>query len=161
MDGRSDDQIVETARWRKIDGAEGQLIGKTGEGGSVRKTDINSYRDLDVYQTAFRLQQLVFELSKNWPREETYALTDQVRRSSRSIGANIAEGWAKRRYEAHFLSKLTDADGELQETRHWIDTAVACHYLTGAEAVSLSGEYDNVGRMIGSMIARYQSFCLR
>ena len=127
----------------------------------MRKTDINSYRDLAVYQQAFQLQQKVFEISKRWPPDETYALTGQIRRSSRSIGANLAEGWAKRRCEAHFLSKLTDADGELQEPRHWIDTAVACRYLVEELAATLQKELETVGRMIGSMIARHRTFCLR
>jgi four helix bundle protein len=77
-----------------------------------------SFRDLDVYKAAFKLQQLVFQASRKWPAEERYSLTDQIRRSSRSIGANLAEAWSKRRYPAHFLSKLTDADGEFQETLH-------------------------------------------
>ncbi len=90
---------------------------------------VNSVRELDVYQSAFSLQQEIFAVSKAFPREETYSLTDQIRRSSRSIGANLSEAWAKRRYPAHFLSKLTDADGELQETLHWLSSAEACEYL--------------------------------
>ncbi len=82
---------------------------------------VQSYKDLDTYKLAFELQQRVFTISKQWPKEEKFSLTDQARRSSRSIGANLAEAWAKRRYEAHFISKCTDADGELQETLHWID----------------------------------------
>ena len=85
------------------------------------KIRAESYRDLKVYQTAFELQQLIFVLTKKFPREELYSLTDQIRRSSRSIGANIAESWQKRRYPAHFVSKLSDADGEHAETRHWLD----------------------------------------
>lgn len=77
-----------------------------------------SFREMEVYQEAFRLQQEIFEITKRLPVEERYSLTDQICRSSRSIGANLAESWAKRRYPAHFLSKLTDADGELQETFH-------------------------------------------
>lgn len=84
-------------------------------------------RDLEVYRVAFDMQQAVFELSKAFPREEMYSLMDQIRRSSRSIGANISEAWAKRRYPAHFVSKLSDADGEMEETVHWIETAFACH----------------------------------
>ena len=90
-----------------------------------------SYRELEVYQTSFKFQQEgIFQVSKRWPAEERYALTGQIRRSSRSIGANMAEAWAKRRYPAHFLSKLTDSDGELQETKHWLDTANACEYIS-------------------------------
>lgn len=81
---------------------------------------ISSFRDVRVYQAACRLDLRVFIETKRWPNEEKFALIDQVRLSSRSIGANLAEAWAKRRYEAHFLSKLTDSDGELQETEHWL-----------------------------------------
>ena len=82
-----------------------------------------SFRDLHVYQQARRVAKQVFELTRGFPKEERYSLTDQVRRSSRSVGAQIAEAWAKRRYKKHFVSKLTDADGEQQETQHWIDSA--------------------------------------
>jgi len=90
---------------------------------------ISSFKDLRVYKLAFELQQEIFETSKRFPAEERYALTDQIRRASRSIGANLAEAWQKRRYVAHFLSKLTDADGEQAETQHWLDTATACNYV--------------------------------
>ena len=81
---------------------------------------IKRFEDLDVYQDALALQRSIFALTKGYPKEERYALTDQIRRSSRSIGANIAEGWHKRRYPAHFALKLTDADAESAETRHWL-----------------------------------------
>lgn len=80
-----------------------------------------SYRDLKVYKLSRELLKDIFDLSKTFPKEETYSLTDQIRRSSRSVGGQISEAWAKRRYEKHFVSKLTDADGELQETQHWLD----------------------------------------
>jgi len=118
-----------------------------------------SYHDLEVYTAAFHLQQHIFEISKKWPIEERFSLTDQVRRSSRSIGANIAEAWAKRRYPAHFLSKLTDSDGELHETCHWLASAFACGYLTQTEHSDLISESLCVGRQLGSMIQRYESFC--
>ena len=89
-----------------------------------------SFRDLVVYQKARTVSRRYFEMSKSFPKEERYSLTDQGRRSSRSIGAQIAEAWAKRGYEKHFVSKLTDADGEQQETQHWLDTALDCGYLT-------------------------------
>jgi four helix bundle protein len=92
---------------------------------------VDSFIDLEVYRSGFVLQQAIFEASKKWPRNEDYSLTDQIRRSSRSVGANIAEAWAKRRYPAHFLSKLTDSDGELQETLHWLLTARDSGYLVG------------------------------
>jgi four helix bundle protein len=121
---------------------------------------VQSYRELEVYQAAFALQQEVFAFTKHWPPEERFALTDQVRRSSRSIGANLAESWAKRRYPAHFLSKLTDADGERQETQHWLDTAQACGYLQEAPHAGATGRLEAVGRMLGSMISRHESFTL-
>jgi four helix bundle protein len=90
----------------------------------------NSFRDLVVHQKARQTAQEIFRYSKSFPREEAYSLTDQVRRSSRSVGAQIAEAWGKRRFQAHFVSKLTDADAEQLETQYWIDTAFDCGYLT-------------------------------
>ena len=87
------------------------------------------FRDLIVYRKAREVSRLIFEVSKSFPKEETYSLIDQVRRSSRSIGAQIAEAWGKRRYEKHFISKLTDADAEQLETQHWLETAVDSDYL--------------------------------
>jgi four helix bundle protein len=121
---------------------------------------IKNVQDLELYQAAFRLQQAIFAASKQWPKEETYSLIDQVRRSSRSIGANLSEAWAKRAYPAHFLSKLTDADGELAETRHWIATAVACSYLSDQEEANLCALADTVGRKVGAMILKSDQFCL-
>jgi four helix bundle protein len=120
---------------------------------------VNNVRELDVYQSAFSLQQRIFAVSKSFPREETYSLTDQIRRSSRSVGANLSEAWAKRRYPAHFLSKLTDADGELQETLHWLSSAEACEYLEVEPSEDLQNQAAVVGRQLGSMINRYESFC--
>ncbi len=121
--------------------------------------DIKIYHDLQVYQAAFELQQTVFRLTKSWPKEETYSLIDQIRRSSRSIGANLAEAWAKRRYPAHFLSKLTDADGELQETRHWITTAQCCNYIHESDEVKLQQLCAEVGGKLGAMILKHEKFC--
>lgn len=113
---------------------------------------IGHFEELKVYRKAFTLQQEVFESTKGWPSEERYALTDQVRRSSRSVGANIAEAWRKRRYEAYFVSKLTDADAELAETQHWLRTAQACGYLAGAPHDQLRNLSEHVGRMLGAMM---------
>jgi four helix bundle protein len=88
-----------------------------------------SFRELEVYKLARELAREIFNISKSFPKEETYSLTDQIRRSSRSVGAQIAEAWAKRKYERHFISKLTDADGEQQETQHWLETAFDCNYI--------------------------------
>lgn len=104
-----------------------------------------------AYRKAFALQQAVFVASKRFPKAERYSLTDQVRRSSRSIGANLAEAWRRRRYPAHFRSKLADCDAELEETRHWIRTARACGYLSEAAAAELAARADEVGRLIGSI----------
>lgn len=118
-----------------------------------------SFRDLLAYQKARELARDVFEISKRFPKEEMYALTDQIRRSSRSIGAQIAEAWAKRRYEKHFVSKLTDADGEQQETQHWLETAVDCNYLSQGEAQQLLNKCARVGRLLGGMMAKSHLFC--
>jgi len=118
-----------------------------------------SFRDLVVYQKARAVAKHVFVITQKFPKEELYALTDQGRRSSRSVGAQIAEAWAKRRYEKHFVSKLTDADGEQQETQHWIETAVDCEYPTAEEVRSLLSELAEIGRMLNSMIEKAESFC--
>jgi four helix bundle protein len=118
-----------------------------------------SFRELLVYQKARKLAQDVFEQSKLFPKEETYALTDQIRRSSRSIGAQIAEAWAKRRYERSFVSKLTDADGEQQETQHWIGIVFDCGYLTEQIARQFRSDAQEIGRLLAGMIAKSESFC--
>ena len=120
---------------------------------------IDSWHDLEAYQNSFALQQMIFELSKGWPKSETYSLIDQIRRSSRSIGSNITEAWAKRRYPAHFVSKLTDSDGELQETLHWLASAEACGYITSEDSTKLQIQATTIGRQLGSMINKHQSFC--
>src|ERR1700726_3509688 len=95
-----------------------------------------NFKELVAYQAAFDLSRRVFELSKAFPEEEKFSLTSQIRRSSRSIGAQIAEAWAKRKYERHFVSKLTDADGEQMETQHWTRVAFSCRYLDESTARS-------------------------
>jgi four helix bundle protein len=122
---------------------------------------IRSFHELRVYRSAFDLQQEIFQLSKKWPREEKYSLTDQIRRSSRSIGANIAESWAKRAYPAHFASKLTDADGELQETDHWLTTALACEYLNASQHSKLQIHIREIGQSLGKMISMPEKFVPR
>ena len=118
-----------------------------------------SFRDLLVHQKARKITQDIFHLSKSFPKEETYALTDQVRRSSRSIGAQIAEAWGKRQYQRHFVSKLTDADAEQQETQHWIDVAFDCGYLPQAQHTELLGQLCEIGRMLHSMVTKADQFC--
>ena len=117
-----------------------------------------SFRDLLAYQNARELSREIFELSKQFPKEEVFALTDQIRRSSRSVGAQIAEAWAKRRYEKHFISKLTDADGEQQETQHWLETAVDCNYISQEKAQQLLAKCARVGRLLGGMMAKSHLF---
>ena len=120
---------------------------------------IESFRDLNVYQLAMELQQEIFVLSKTFPREELYSLTDQARRASRAVGANIAEAWHKRRYPAHFISKLTDADAEQAETQHWLDTAHACEYVAAPRHKALLEKCTRIGKMLGRMMSRPESFC--
>jgi four helix bundle protein len=119
-----------------------------------------SFRDLVVYKKARAVAKEIFEVTKTFPKEEMYSLTDQVRRSSRSIGGQIAEAWAKRRYEKHFISKLTDADGEQLETQHWIDTAEDCEYLSSAQAARVNEKLAEIGKMLNSMITGAHRFCL-
>lgn len=113
---------------------------------------IESFAELNVYQLACDLDIAIFIETKSWPKEEMYSLTDQIRRSSRSVGANIAEAWAKRRYPAHFTSKLTDADGELQETQHWLMRAMEYGYLNAGRFPALWGQSKEVGRLLGAMM---------
>lgn len=118
-----------------------------------------SFRDLIVYRKARELSLAIFKLTKRFPREEAYSLTDQIRRSSRSTGAQIAEAWAKRRYVKHFVSKLTDSDGEQQETQHWIETALDCEYISQEEAKTLPEKCTEIGRLLGGIIAKAEQFC--
>ena len=120
---------------------------------------ILNFRELNVYQLSFELQQKIFQASKAFPVEERFSLTDQVRRSSRAIGANISEAWQKRRYVAHFISKLTDADGEQAETQHWIGTAKACEYISQETQTAMLETCSRIGEMLGSMMAKPEKFC--
>ena len=113
---------------------------------------IKSAKDLRVYKMAYALSMEIFTLSKAWPPDEKYSLTDQIRRASRSVCANLREAWAKRRYEAHFVSKLTDADGESAETDTWLDYALDCGYLSIEDHAHLTEENRSVGSMLGSML---------
>jgi four helix bundle protein len=119
---------------------------------------IRSAKQLNVYVRAFELAMRIFELSKRFPQEERYALTGQIRRSSRSVCMNLREAWAKRRYAAHFVSKLTDCDGENSETDTSLDFARACGYITPHEHQELVARCEEVGRMLGSMIQNPDPF---
>jgi four helix bundle protein len=121
---------------------------------------INSAKELTVYQKAFELARFVFELSLRFPREGGYALTSQLRRSSRSICLNLREAWAKRRYAAHFVSKLTDSDGEAGETDSSLDFALAHGYITADEHKRATGLCCEVGKMLGAMIQNPDPFLI-
>lgn len=121
---------------------------------------ILSFRDLKVYRKSLELQQEIFEISKGFPVEERYSLTDQIRRSSRSIGANISEAWKKRRYEAHFISKLTDSDAENAETQHWLLTAYMCSYIIKAKHNDLIHKSNEIGGMLGKMMNEPQKWTI-
>ena len=118
-----------------------------------------SFKDLRVYQKAREVSRVVFQLSKGFPKEETYSLTDQFRRAARSVGAQISEAWGKRRYEKHFVSKLTDADAEQMETQHWVGEAPDCGCLATADAARINSGLEEVGRMVNSMMEKADSFC--
>lgn len=118
-----------------------------------------SFRDLIVYKRAKTVSRIIFELSKNFPKEETYSLTDQIRRSSRSIGAQIAEAWGKRRSKKYFISKLTDSDAEQLETQHWIGEAVDCKYVINEQENDLIERLSEIGRMLNSMMNKADKFC--
>src|SRR5690349_16058591 len=120
---------------------------------------VTNFRDLEVYKLCRVLAKEIFEISKKFPKEETYSLTDQMRRASRSVGAQIAEAWGKRRYEKHFISKLTDGSGEGLETEHWIDTSFECKYISKDVADGLLTRYRMVGSMLDSMIDKSSWFC--
>ena len=121
---------------------------------------INSAKDLTVYQKAYELAMRIFELSKNFPPEERFALTSQIRRSSRSVCLNLREAWAKRRYKAHFISKLTDCDEENSETDSSLDFARDCRYITAELHEELTSLCLEVGKMLGSMIRAPNAFLI-
>src|SRR6185295_5634944 len=121
---------------------------------------VHSAKELIVYRKSFANAMAIFEASKSFPVEERYGLTGQIRRSSRSVCMNLREAWAKRRYEAHFISKLTDCDGENSETDSSLDFAVDCKYITSEEHADLVGRCQEVGRMLGSMMKNPESFLI-
>jgi len=120
---------------------------------------VKSYRDLKVYKLAFESAMRIFELSKKWPTEEKYSLTDQIRRASRSVCSNIAEAWRKRRYVAHFVSKLSDSDTEAAETEVWLDFALKCNYLDKNDHTDMSDKYDHICRMLTKIMGNPESWC--
>lgn len=116
------------------------------------------FKSLKVYQLAYQLAMDIFNLSKKFPKEETYSMTDQVRRSSRSVCTNISEAYRKRRYPKHFTSKITDADGEASETVVWIDFAKDCNYISDEVHNSIVLKYEEVGKMLGNMADHPEKF---
>jgi four helix bundle protein len=119
---------------------------------------LQGHRDLKVYQLAYKLAMEIFHLSKTFPKEEIYSLTDQIRRSSRSVAANLAEGFRKRRYPNMFVSKLTDCDAEGTETQVWLDFAFDCGYLSKENRDRLTAGYEEVGKMLSGMMADPERF---
>ncbi len=113
---------------------------------------VKDYSELQVYQVAFRAAMEIYTLSREWPVHERYSLTDQIRRSSRSVCGNIAEAWRKRRYPAHFVSKLSDADSEAAETEVWLNFALECQYISQSQYVQLKDNYDHICRMLTRMM---------
>ena len=118
------------------------------------------HRDLEVYQKAFDAAMRIFELSKAFPKEETYSLTDQIRRSSRSVCANLAEAWRKRRYEKAFISKLSDCESEAAETQVWLEFAVKCGYMSREDARILYQTYDQILATLVGMITNPQTWII-
>jgi four helix bundle protein len=121
---------------------------------------IKSAKELTVYKLAYELATEIFKVTKSFPSEEKYALTPQIRRSSRSVCLNLREAWAKRRYEAHFVSKLTDCDGENSETDSSLDFANDCGYISAGQHKQLVARCAAIGRMLGGMIRKPESFLI-
>lgn len=149
--GSSDDRLMIGSPYRFFRG---------GYGVPIMACYARNYSQLDVYRAAMKLTADIFEETKKLPREEMYALTDQVRRSSRAIGAQIAEAWGKRRYRRHFVSKLTDADSERLETQHWIKVAADCAYLSAETVAEFQERLTEIGAMLNSMILKAHRFCV-
>ena len=122
---------------------------------------MRGHRDLKVYELAYKLAMEIFNETKSFPKEERYSLTDQIRRSSRSVATNIAEGYRKRRYPNMFVSKMADADSEAAETQVWLDFAQDCGYLPQERYGQLICGYEDVGKMLGAMMATPQKFKAR
>ena len=127
--------------------------GERGRGGDEVKARIRVHGDLEVYQMAFEAAMRIFELTKRFPKEEVYSLTDQIRRSSRSVCANVAEAWRRRRYEGAFVSKLNDSEAEAAETQVWLEFAVKCGYLEAEAGRELYTTYDHIlGKLVNMIL---------
>lgn len=119
------------------------------------------HKDLKVFQMSYRLAMEIFHLTKSFPPEERYSLTDQIRRSSRSVAVNVAEGYRKRQYPKMFVNKMSDSDGEATETQVWLEFSKDCGYLSAENCQKLTSEYEEIGRMLGGMILRPEKFVPR
>jgi four helix bundle protein len=126
-----------------------------------QKTNIRHFRDLEVYQLAMDSAMRIFELSKQFPAEERYSLTDQIRRSSRSVCTNIAEAWRKRRYPNAFVSKLSDSDAEAAETQVWLEFASKCGYLNQSLVEKLDKTYDHIMGKLVNMMTRPEQWVIK
>ena len=124
-----------------------------------RKKEIKHFRDLEVYQKSFELAMRIFQITKNLPSEERYALTDQIRRSSRAVCSNLAEAWRKRKYSAVFCNKLTDAMQEASETQSWLEFCYACQYIDESLFKAMDKEYESVIGMLNRMEQQADKFC--
>jgi four helix bundle protein len=120
---------------------------------------IRSFRDLRAYQQARNEANRVFKMTKTFPKEELFSLTDQIRRSSRAVKSMIAEAWGHRRYPAAFVNKLTAAIGEANETQSWLDDALDCGYINASQHEAFDAAWQSIGGMIASMIVKADDFC--
>ena len=126
-----------------------------------QQVGVSGHKNLRVYQLVYELAMEIFHLSKAFPSEERYSLTDQVRRSSRAVAGNIAEGYRKRQYPKMFVNKMSDSDGEVAETQNWLDFAFDCGYISEDVHCSLFARYESVGGMLGNMIQHPEKFLPR
>jgi len=123
--------------------------------------NIRGYKELRVYQAAMEAAMQIFELTKGFPAEEKFSMVDQMRRSSRSVCANIAEGWRKRRYQAHFVSKLSDAESEAEETRVWLEFASRCGYISEVRVNEIDEAYDKIIGQLVKMMSNSEQWTIR
>src|SRR5207249_2173124 len=124
----------------------------------VSGMDFSGHRHLKVYRLAYALAMEIYQVSKKFPSEERYSLTDQIRRSSRSVAANVAEAWRKRQYPAAFVNRLVEADGEATETQVWLDFALGCGYVIRDDHARLMKRCEEIGRMLGGMLSYPERF---
>ncbi len=125
----------------------------------IRKRDTKHFRDLEVYQRAFAAAMRIFEITKKFPADEKYSMVDQMRRSSRSVCSNLAEGWRKRKYRAVFVNKITNAMQEASETQSWLEFSLPCGYISGDLFKGLDKEYEEIILMLNSIERNAEKFC--